>query len=165
MYFPLFLKFNLFFLASFHCLKPITNDGGEETGVPRKNPLMMSFRKCRILKPENSNTNRDLNPHSSNGGRRFARTADVPTITPHINHLAFENQVSFFSKLHRNSVGTSATGSHDYDDLRTNKRKISTSSHPSPTPPHSTPPPPPQQKIHIESRGSNPGLSLSRWAP
>ena len=34
----------------------------------RRKLLTTSFRKCHIPKPENSNPNRDLNPHSSSGG-------------------------------------------------------------------------------------------------
>ena len=35
----------------------------------RRKPLITSFRKCQILKPENSSPNRDLNPHFSIGDR------------------------------------------------------------------------------------------------
>ena len=35
---------------------------------------MTSFRKCHILKPENSSPDQDLNPHSSIGGRLGKRT-------------------------------------------------------------------------------------------
>ena len=36
----------------------------------RRKALTMRFRKkCPILKPENSSPSRDLNPHSSIGGR------------------------------------------------------------------------------------------------
>ena len=35
----------------------------------RRKPLTMGFRKCHILKPENSSLNRDSNLHHSNGGR------------------------------------------------------------------------------------------------
>ena len=41
--------------------------GGNQS--TQRKPLMMSFRKCHILKPENSGTNRDLNPHPSIGSR------------------------------------------------------------------------------------------------
>ena len=45
--------------------EPFTNEGREEIGVTlRKVTLSMSFRKCRILKPEYSSLNRDSNPHS-----------------------------------------------------------------------------------------------------
>ena len=35
----------------------------------RRNPPTISFRKCHILKPENSSPNQDSNPQSSFGGR------------------------------------------------------------------------------------------------
>ena len=41
--------------------------GGNQS-TPRK-PLTTSFRKCHILKPENSCPNPDSNPYSSIGGR------------------------------------------------------------------------------------------------
>ena len=62
-----------FILVLFYWLKPLTDEGGEETGVPRKT-LTTSFRKCHILKPENSIPNRDSNPHSSIGGRLGKQT-------------------------------------------------------------------------------------------
>ena len=37
----------------------------------RTSPLTTSFRKCHILKPENSSPSRDSNQHSSIGGRRL----------------------------------------------------------------------------------------------
>ena len=43
--------------------EPLTDEGGEEIRVPKENPLT-SFRKCHILKPENSSPNQDSNPHS-----------------------------------------------------------------------------------------------------
>ena len=43
-------------LASFYWLKPLTDDGGEETGVLGKS-LTMSFRKCLTLKPGNFSSN------------------------------------------------------------------------------------------------------------
>ena len=61
------LKSHLFELYSL--AEPLADEGGEETGVPRKKTLTTSFRKCHILKPENSSPNRDSNPHSSIGGR------------------------------------------------------------------------------------------------
>ena len=41
---------------------------GRKPECPEKT-LRTSFRKCYILKPENSSPNRDLNPDSSIGGR------------------------------------------------------------------------------------------------
>ena len=63
-----------FTLALFYWLKPLTNEGGEETGVPGENLLATNFRKCYILKPEDSNPNRDSNPHSSIGSRLGKQT-------------------------------------------------------------------------------------------
>ena len=63
-----------FILVLFYWLKPLTNEGGEETGVPGENPRRRAFRKCHILKPENSSPNRDSNPHSSIGGRLGKRS-------------------------------------------------------------------------------------------
>ena len=40
----------------------------------RRKPQTTSFRKCHILKPENSSPNRDSNPHSSIGGRQGKQT-------------------------------------------------------------------------------------------
>ena len=57
-------------LLSFILLaEPLTDEGGEETGVPGENPWRRAFRKCHILKPEDSSSKRDSNPHSSIGGR------------------------------------------------------------------------------------------------
>ena len=43
-----------------------------------RKPLMMSFRKCHMLKPENSSPNRDSNHWWQ------ARKADVQTVTPRV---------------------------------------------------------------------------------
>ena len=40
----------------------------------RRKPLTTSFRKCPVLKPENSSPNRDSNSHSSIGGRLGKQT-------------------------------------------------------------------------------------------
>ena len=40
----------------------------------RRKPLATSFRKCHILKPENSSPKRDSNPHNSIGGRLRKQT-------------------------------------------------------------------------------------------
>ena len=62
-----------FILTLFYWLTPLTNEGGEETGIPGENPWT-SFRKCHKLKPENSSPNQDSNPHSSIGGRLGKQT-------------------------------------------------------------------------------------------
>ena len=49
-----------------------------EIRVPRKKTLITSFRKCHILKPENSSPNQNSNPHSSICSR--LRKADILTI-------------------------------------------------------------------------------------
>ena len=43
-------------------------------GSTRRKSLTTSFRKCYILKPENSSPKRDSNPHSSIGGRLGKQT-------------------------------------------------------------------------------------------
>ena len=45
--------------------------GDRSTG---REPPTTSFRKCYILKPENSSPNRDSNPYSSIGGRLGKQT-------------------------------------------------------------------------------------------
>ena len=60
-----------FILARFHWLKLPTDEGKEETGVPRENP-----DKYHKFKPENSSTDRDSSPRCSTGGRLLL------TITP-----------------------------------------------------------------------------------
>ena len=40
----------------------------------RRKPLATSFRKCRILKPEDSSPKQDSNPHSSIGGKLWEQT-------------------------------------------------------------------------------------------
>ena len=62
-----------FILVLLHWWKQFTDEGGEETRVPRET-LMMSFRKCPSLKPENASPNQDPNPHSSTGGRLGKQT-------------------------------------------------------------------------------------------
>ena len=47
---------------------------GRKPEYPEKTPGEKSFRKCRILKPENSSPKRDSNPHSSIGGRLRKQT-------------------------------------------------------------------------------------------
>ena len=54
--------------------EPLTDEGGEETRVPGEKPVAMSFRKCHILKPEDSSPKRDLNPNNSIGGRLRKQT-------------------------------------------------------------------------------------------
>ena len=63
-----------FTLTVFYCLKPLPDEGGQETRVPGKKLLTINFRKCHILKPENSRANRDSNPHPSIGGRPGKQT-------------------------------------------------------------------------------------------
>ena len=46
---------------------------GGNRSIQRK-PLAMSFRKCHILKPEDSSPKRDSNPHNSIGGRLGKQT-------------------------------------------------------------------------------------------
>ena len=53
---------------------PLADEGREESGVHRENPLVTSFGKCHVLKPEDSSPKRDLNPHSSIGGRLGKQT-------------------------------------------------------------------------------------------
>ena len=62
-------EFKSLHLALCYWLQRLTDEGGEETGVPGGNPQTTSFRKCHILKPENSSHNRDSNPHCSIGSR------------------------------------------------------------------------------------------------
>ena len=59
--------FELFILLA----EPFNNVGREETGYPEK-PLVISFRRCHILKPEDSSPKQDSNPHNSIGGQVVA---------------------------------------------------------------------------------------------
>ena len=43
--------------------------GGRGDRSTQRKPLATSFRKCHILKPEDSSPKRDSNPHNSIGGR------------------------------------------------------------------------------------------------
>ena len=57
--------------------EPLTDEGGEGGGggrSTRRKPLATSFRKCHILKPEDSTSKRDSNPHISIGGRLGKQT-------------------------------------------------------------------------------------------
>ena len=63
-----------FIAALFYWLKPLTDEGGEETGVPGRKTLTTSFNKCHTLKPGNSIPNRDSKLHSSVGGRLGKQT-------------------------------------------------------------------------------------------
>ena len=63
-----------FILALFYWRKPLTVEGGEGTDVPGKKTPKTSFRKCHILKPENSSPKRDSNLLSSIGGRLGKQT-------------------------------------------------------------------------------------------
>ena len=53
--------------------EPLTVEEGEDRSTRRK-PLATSFRKCHILKPEDSSPKRDSNPHNSIGGRLGKQT-------------------------------------------------------------------------------------------
>ena len=53
--------------------EPLTDEGAEETGVPRKKPDE-ELKKMHILKHENSNPTKHSNPHSSSGGRLGKQT-------------------------------------------------------------------------------------------
>ena len=48
--------------------------GGGGGAEYRRKPLATSFRKCHMLRPENSSPKRDSNPHSSIGGRLGKQT-------------------------------------------------------------------------------------------
>ena len=39
--------------------EPLTDEGGDETGVPRR-PMTTRLRKCHILEPEDSSPQRDM---------------------------------------------------------------------------------------------------------
>ena len=54
--------------------EPLTDEGGEETGVSRRKPLATSFRKWHILHPEDSSPKQDSNPRSSIGVRLEKQT-------------------------------------------------------------------------------------------
>ena len=79
-------------------LKPETINqwrrGGNQS--TQRKPLAMSFRKCNILKPENSSTKRDSNQHSSIGGRQGKLTT-TPYIAP--NATQYFCKTLFYLKL------------------------------------------------------------------
>ena len=56
---------------------------GRKPEYPEKTPAT-SFRKCHILKPENSSPKRDSAQHSSIVWQSLVRTADELTITPRV---------------------------------------------------------------------------------
>ena len=55
---------------------------GRKPEYPGKKPLATSFRKCHILKPEDSSPKRDSNPHSKHWWQ--ARKTDMLTVTPRV---------------------------------------------------------------------------------
>ena len=55
-------------LAPFYWLKPLTDEGEEETRVPKENPYNELQQMSHTN--ENPSPNRDSNPHSSIGGGR-----------------------------------------------------------------------------------------------
>ena len=63
-----------FILTLFHWLNHLTDEGGEETGMPSRKPPATSFRKCHIPRPENSSPKQDSNTHNSIGGRLGKQT-------------------------------------------------------------------------------------------
>ena len=52
----------------------LLDEGGGGNRNTRRKPPTTSFRKCHILKPKNSNPNRDSNSYSSIGGRLGKQT-------------------------------------------------------------------------------------------
>ena len=63
------IKFKTAYVSAlFHWLKPLTNEGGEETRVPRENPKQAS-QNATYIKPKNSSPNRDLYQDSCTGVR------------------------------------------------------------------------------------------------
>ena len=75
-----FGRVNIAFILALFLLAETINRWrwGENRSIRRK-PLTTSFRKCHILKPENSSPSRVSNPHCSIGGRLGT---DMLTITP-----------------------------------------------------------------------------------
>ena len=72
-------------LAQYYWLKPLTNEGEKETGVPRRNSWRRALEKYHILQPENSSPKRDSNPHSSTGGRQGKQTCQpLHHASPHV---------------------------------------------------------------------------------
>ena len=67
-------SWNRIYLSFILLPEPLTDERGEETGVPGENPLATSFRKCHILHSEDSSPNRDADPHNSIGGRLGKQT-------------------------------------------------------------------------------------------
>ena len=53
--------------------EPLTDEGWEETGVPKDNPWQRAAA-FHILKPENASPKRDSNPHDSIGVRLGEQT-------------------------------------------------------------------------------------------
>ena len=66
------LKSHLFELYSIGRKMNRWRRGGNRS--TRRKPLATSFRKCHILKPEDSSPKRDSNPHNSIGGRLGKQT-------------------------------------------------------------------------------------------
>ena len=68
-------QFKIAFIFSFILLaEPLTDEGGEGNQSTRRKPRATSFRKCHVLKPEDSSPKRDSNPHNSIGGRQGKQT-------------------------------------------------------------------------------------------
>ena len=62
---------------------------GRKPEYPRK-PLTKSFRKCHILKPENSSPKPDSNPHSSIGGR-LGKQKPLHPVSPILYTLVYKD--------------------------------------------------------------------------
>ena len=56
-------------LTLFYLLKPLTDNGGQETGVPEENPRRRASEKATHKSREHSSPNRDENPHPIIGRR------------------------------------------------------------------------------------------------
>ena len=68
-------RIHLSFILLAEPLSPWRRGGDRST---RRKPLATSFRKCHMLKPEDSSLKRDSNPHNSTGGSLTA----TPRVTP-----------------------------------------------------------------------------------
>ena len=67
-------RWNRIYLSFILLAEPLNRWRRGENRSSRRKPLTTSFRKCHILKPEDSSPKRDSNPRSSIGGRLGKQT-------------------------------------------------------------------------------------------
>ena len=74
----------IYFSFLFYWLKPLTDEGGEETGVPKENPWWQSSSDSTYKSPESQSPNRDSDPQSECDYRNgwFKKWSHMQKISP-----------------------------------------------------------------------------------